>query len=313
MQIFKKNEIINALDIPPLLEEIEKGLVLYSEKKVQSAPVGFLHFDQPPGDVHIKSAGAIKEDQFVIKVASGFYDNPKKNLPSSNGLMLLFSQKTGALETILLDEGILTDLRTALAGAISAKYLAPKKVHKIGIVGCGTQAKKQLFYLKYVCDCIDVLVWGRSREKAVKFSSDPDLADFKIGVADDLDQLTEKCNLIVTTTPSKEPLLFARQIKPGTHITAVGSDEVGKQELDPNLFAKADMVVADSLAQCFEYGDLSSANDQIDPKDVIELGDFIKGGITRGEQDITIAGLTGLAIEDLQTAKWVNKKLRESP
>lgn len=312
MQVYKKNQIEEVLDIPALLEEIEKGLVLYSEKKVHSAPVGFLHFDKPLGDVHIKSSGINGEELFVIKIASGFYDNPKMGLPSSNGLMLLFSQNTGILETILLDEGMLTDIRTALAGAICAKYLAPKKVTYIGIVGTGTQAKMQLLYLQHVCPYKEVIVWGRNREKALNFSKDPAFAQFNIHIADNLDYLAEKSNLIVTTTPSRDPLLFSKQIKPGTHITAVGADDEGKQELDPNLFLKANTIVADSISQCFQYGDLSYAKDLVDASMVFELGNFIKLGSKRKEQEISIADLTGLGIEDLQIAKYVYKRLKEN-
>src|SRR4029077_9953991 len=134
---------------------------------------GFMRFKNPPGDVHVKSGYIPGDDLYVIKIASGFYDNSKIGLPSSNGLMLLFSQKTGALQAILLDEGRLTDLRTALAGAICAKYLAPKQVDCIGIIGNGTQAKQQLLNLQFVTSCREVIVWGRDPTKTLAFIEDP--------------------------------------------------------------------------------------------------------------------------------------------
>ena len=141
MQIYTKTQIENALDIPYLITEIEKGLILYSRRKANIAPSSFLHFENPPGDTHIKSGAIPGEDLYVIKIASGFYENPKIGLSSSNGLMLLLSQKTGELKAILLDEGRLTDLRTGLAGAIAAKYLA-NPIIKIGMIGTGIQSRE---------------------------------------------------------------------------------------------------------------------------------------------------------------------------
>lgn len=184
---------------------------------------------------------------YVVKIASGFYENPALGLASSNGAMLLFSQKTGELIAILLDEGRLTDLRTGLAGAIAAKYLAPSSITKIGIIGTGTQAKEQLFHLQYVTSCRDVLIWGRDPIKAKIFASDPNLKNFSTSIARNIEELTQNCNLIVTTTPSSNPLIFAHQLQPGTHITALGADDVGKQELDASVFARADLIVVDSL------------------------------------------------------------------
>ena len=135
--LLELDEIKSAIDTPQLIQEIETGFVLLSEGKVTVPPVGFLHFDDPPGDVHIKYGFVVGGDYYVLKMASGFYENPKLNLPVADGVILVFSQKTGALELVLHDECWLTDMRTAAAGAVAAKHLAPKTVHYIGIVGTG--------------------------------------------------------------------------------------------------------------------------------------------------------------------------------
>ncbi|HEY4831309.1 MAG TPA: hypothetical protein VIH61_01945 [Waddliaceae bacterium] len=111
--------------------------------------------------------------------------------------MLLFSQRTGELIAILLGEGRLTDLRTALAGAIAAKYLAPSEIIKIGIIGTGTQAKEQLFHLKQVTPCKNVLVWGRNMQKAKAFASDPHLETFQVTAVENIEEITQQCNLII--------------------------------------------------------------------------------------------------------------------
>lgn len=308
MKIFTKEQIEKAIDIPHLIAEIEKGLILYSRKQVMTAHPSFLRFEMPRGDVHIKSGAIVDDEFYVVKVASGFYDNPKIALPSSNGLILLFSQKTGELRAILLDEGRLTDLRTGLAGAIAAKHLANHPVTKIGIIGTGTQAREQLFNLQFVMPCRDVLVWGRNFAKAASFINDPSLSAFKISLAKEIEEITQSCNLIVTATASTNPLIFGDQLKPGTHITAVGADAVGKQELDASVFEKADLIVVDSLSQCLQYGDLSHVQ-HIEHKSVIELGAFLDNQQVRHESWITVADLTGIAIEDLQIAKAVFSRL----
>ena len=162
-KVFTLEQIKQAINISELLPAIEEGFKLYSQGKVVVPPVGHLNFENPPGDTHIKYGYIRHDEYYVIKVASGFYDNPKIGLSSSNGLMLVFSQKTGELPGILLDEGYLTDVRTAVAGAIVAKYLAPKHVRKVGIVGTGIQAHLQLKLLQYVTDCNEVIVYGRRR------------------------------------------------------------------------------------------------------------------------------------------------------
>ena len=123
-------------------------------------PVGELVFDDPPGDVHIKYGYIRGGDVYVIKIASGFHDNPKRGLPSGDGLMLVFDQKTGVLQAILLDEGYLTNLRTAAAGAIAAKYLAPRQVTMAGILGAGVQGRMQLDWLRRVRRFDAAIVWG---------------------------------------------------------------------------------------------------------------------------------------------------------
>lgn len=312
MKILSRKQIEQVVSIPAILEAVEQGFVAYSEGKTVIPPVAALHFDNPPGDCHIKYGYAKDGKYYVVKIASGFHDNPNLGLPAGNGLMLLFDKQTGALLSILLDEGYLTDLRTAAAGCIAAKYLAPKNISCIGIVGTGGQAYYQLKLLSFVTKCRRVMIWGRDESKAKKLKDHPDLQEWEMEVAKDLAQLTADCNLIVTTTSSAIPLLFAHQIRPGTHITAVGADDVGKQELDPEIFAKADKVIVDSQSQCIELGDVSYAVKKglIKKECLLELGEVIMNSSSgrTSESEITLADLTGVAIQDLQIATVIFEK-----
>ena len=308
-RIFSLPEIRQAIDIPSLIEGIEQGLILASQGKTVLAPVSMLNFEHPPGEVHIKSGNIVGDDRFVIKVASGFPENLNLRLSPSQGLMLLFSTKSGALETILLDEGYLTDLRTAIAGAICAKHFAAKNISKIGIVGTGLQAAWQLDCLRHVIPCRNVMVWGRNQQRMAELCQNPLLAEFHMQTTTDLSELCRSCNLIVTVTRSPTPLLYARDLLPGVHVTAVGADQPGKQEIAADAMEKADHIYVDSLDQCLKYGDLSHAKERISLKKVQEIGAALQSQSSRKPEAITIADLTGVAIEDVQIAKAVADKL----
>lgn len=311
---YSRQQIESSLDIAHALTLIEDGFAKYSKGEAVIPPFGSLHFDKPKGDAHIKYGYIQGQDYYVVKVASTFPEN--KDLSSSQGVMLLFNIATGALQAVLHDEGYLTNVRTAAAGAIAAKYLAPKNVSRIGIVGTGTQAYYQLQLLKQVVNCNQVIVWGRSQEKLQKFMQHPELSCFDLEATNDLSHLTESCNLIVTTTSASAPLFFASSIRPGTHVTAIGADDKGKQELDPALFKRADRVVVDSRAQCFSCGDSFHAiqSGDLDRSEVIELGEIISNPLLGrcSDKEITIADLTGLAVQDVQIATAVYRSLSHS-
>ncbi len=315
--VLSLDEIKELVDIPQLIEDIEAGFVLYSQGQVQVPPVGFLHFDDPPGDVHIKYGFVTGGEFYVMKMASAFPNNVALRLPVGNGVILVFSQKTGALELVLLDEGWLTDIRTAAAGAVAARHLAPSTVNHIGIVGTGVQAALQLELLRHIVDCRSCIIWGRNSTNVralverLEVRSDFRAWDLEFQEAPDIDSLTSQCELIVTTTSARAPLIRADQVRQGTHITAVGSDDHGKQELEGALLGKADVVVADSIAQCVDYGECFHAVQHrlVDEGAIRELGAVIENP-TSGRADdhqITVADLTGVAIQDIQIATMVNR------
>lgn len=304
------NAVLEKLE---LSSAIETGFVAYSNNEVVVPPVGELIFDSPPGDTHIKYGYIKDDDYFVIKIASGFYENIKLGLPSSSGLMLVFSQKTGLLDTILLDEGHLTNVRTAVAGQIAARYLAPRKITAIGVFGTGIQARMQVEYLKPMTDCRELVVWGRSQESLDSYRSEMEHMGFRVTTTQQASEVPESCNLIITATPSDVPLIAVKDVRPGTHITAMGSDTSEKQEVDPEILASADIVVADSISQCLERGEIFKAIQagKLDQERVRELGHVIQNPALGRQTDsqITLADLTGVAVQDIQIAKAVCRAL----
>ncbi len=307
MKIIPLAQIKDTLSNIDVIAAMEDAFIEYSNGNSVVPPVGELLLEK--GDVHIKYGYIKGEDFYVIKIASGFYENPKLGISSSNGLMLLFKQETGELVSVLLDEGHLTDVRTAAAGAVAAKYLAPKNVLRIGIIGTGIQAKLQLEYLAKVVKCRDVLVCGRSESRLRDFKDTMSGKGFKVETTLIASDIPESCNLIVTTTPSETPLLLAKNIKSGTHITAVGSDTASKQELDARILRIADLVVADSISQCLERGEIHKAleSNSIRKESLVELGSIISGTSSgrSSDEEITIADLTGVAVQDIKIADAV--------
>jgi ornithine cyclodeaminase len=288
---------------------IESGFLAYSRGEVVVPPVGEMIFKDPPGDVHIKYGYIIGDDHYLVKIASGFYDNPKLGLPSSDGLMLLFSQKTGRLECVLLDEGYLTNVRTAAAGAVAAKYLAPRAVRGVGIMGAGTQGRMQLLGLAGVREFDLAVVWGVNEAELESFRADMQGQRFSVRTTLDAEEVAASADLIVTCTPATRPILKAAWVRPGTHITAVGADTPEKQELDPAILANADRVVVDSLAQAELRGEAFKALQAgvVKREKLMELGQVIADSRLRRSSDseTTVADLTGVAVQDIQMAKAV--------
>jgi ornithine cyclodeaminase len=221
--------------------------------------------------------------------------------------MLLYDRWTGSLLAVLLDRGWLTEVRTGAAGAVAARLLAPPDVGRIGIVGTGVQARFQLRALPAATGCRRVLAWGRHRARLDAYAAEMAGEGWEIAATDDLEEVTATCDLIVTVTPAREPLLLDGWIRPGTHITAVGSDNLGKQELDPAILGRADVVAADSISQTTHHGECvhGVAAGHLDPDRIVELGELVAdpGRGRTGPDQITVADLTGVAVQDIQVAK----------
>lgn len=312
--VIRLDEIERVLPTLDLVPALERAFVRYSAGEATVPPVGELLLEK--GDVHIKYGYLEGDRYYVVKIASGFYDNPRLGLSSSNGMMLLFAQDTGEAVAVLLDEGRLTDIRTAVAGAVAAKHLAPRRVHRIGIVGTGIQARLQLEYLRAVTDCRKVLVWGRGEPQLERYVCALEPSVFEIEPTLDARDVLANCNLVVTTTPATAPILLASDLREGTHLTCVGSDTADKQEVEAEILGRADLVVADSTAQCVERGEIHHAllQDTIQRERLVELGDVIAGrAVGRSDQgQITVADLTGVAVQDIAIAEAVSEQLRSS-
>ena len=306
---------LNWEQIQPLIKKMDindamrEAFIQYSKGNAVIPPVGELIMDQPPGEVHIKYGYIKGGNHYVIKIASGFPHNQNQNIKPGQGMMLLFDIKTGVPDAILIDNANLTDIRTAIAGAIASHALSIDDLESFAIIGTGVQARYQASYISELMNIKKIIVWGRDSLKANEVKND--LSDLDVTIETDLEKLVKESRLIITTTSSKEPLIQSDWIKSGTHITAVGSDTPEKCELDPNILSKADLIVADSIEQNLIRGEIHQAikRSLIDSESIVELGEIFAGlKPGRAHKDsITIADLTGVAVQDLVIAESVFK------
>jgi len=292
---------------------IEQAFGALSDGGVVMPPVMSMDLAEAHGEVDVKTAYIPGFDGFAIKVSPGFFDNPKLGLPSLNGLMILFSARTGLVEAVFLDNGYLTDLRTAAAGAVAAQHLAPETVQTAGVIGTGVQARLQARAAHLVRPFGRLLIWGRDAAKARACADDLSDLGCETGLAESPGTLVRDSQLVITTTPARTPVIKADWLHPGLHITAMGSDQAGKNEIDPQALAQADLYVADRAPQARSLGELRAALEaglwaEDSP---VELGDVIRGRARgrRNAAEVTICDLTGTGAQDTAIATHVMARL----
>lgn len=290
------------------IDVIEQAFAALAKGGVVMPPILSMHIEDKNGEVDVKTAYVPGMDAFAIKASPGFFDNPAKGLPSLNGLMILFDSDTGVVKSVLLDNGYLTDVRTAAAGAVAARHLAPESPDTVGIIGAGTQAELQLEALALVRRFKQVLIWSRDLDKAAAFASRIQAKlEIPVKAVESAETCVRNSEIIITTTPSRTPLIYSDWLQTGQHVTAMGSDSPEKNELDPNIVVRADRFICDRKSQSTAQGELRSAIQAgLAGDDFIadELGEIIIGekiGRSSAKQ-ITVCDLTGTGIQDTAIA-----------
>lgn len=298
VRILRREDVTAALPMEVCIDAVEAAFVAYSEGRAELPSVIHLDVPEARGEIHVKAGYLHDAPVYAVKVASGFYGQES---PAIDGLVMVFDATTGAPVAFLLDGGFVTDQRTGAAGGVAARHLAPGEVHAVAVIGTGLQARKQVEALRVVRPGFtDIRVWGRNPERATLAAAD-------VGgvVADSVAEAVSGADVVITCSAAREPLVLAEDVSPGTHITAVGSDGAGKQELEPELLRRADVLVVDSLDQCRRLGELQHAPDQADR--TVELGAVCAGrapGRT-GSAQLTVCDLTGVGVQDVAAAAAV--------
>jgi ornithine cyclodeaminase len=268
------------------------------------------------GEFHVKTAHIDGVRHIAVKIASGFYDNPSKGLPSGSGLMVVFDATTGMPVALLLDNGFLTDIRTGAAGAVAADALARKTIRRVGVLGSGLQARHQVQCLKCVREFREIVAWSPTPAHLDAYCAEMRAAGFNARAASSPRDVCVDADVLITTTPSREPLVLADWLRPGQHVTALGSDSPGKQELEAGCLVRADLLVVDRVTQCAAFGELRHALDAGIHAGRVhgELGELVAGvkpGRTSADQ-ITIADLTGVGFQDTAIASMALECLGSS-
>lgn len=317
-----EREIRELLDPRSCITAVERAFSAYASGAAELP--GVIHLDIPEqrAAIHIKAGYLHGGPIYAVKLASGFPENPARGLSANSGLVLVFDAETGVLAAILLDNGYITDLRTAAAGAVAATHLAPETVETVGVVGTGTQARLQIQLLAAVRSFRSVRVWGRRSDAAEECVADlarsghlPPGAE-AVAVTT-VEAATRGAEIVYTVTASRRPLVRAEWVSAGTLVVAVGSDGADKQELEIDLLAVADRVVADSLPQCRRIGEIHHAvvAGVLDESTVTELGQITAGqapGRQRASETI-VCDLTGVGVQDVAAAALVLERYRNRP
>ncbi len=287
---------------------IETAFHALATRPVVMPPILRLDIADANGEVDVKTAYVPGLESFAIKISPGFFDNPALGLPSVNGLMVVLSARTGMLQAALFDNGYLTDVRTAAAGAVSAKYLSRQDSHVAAIFGAGAQARLQLEALMLVRPIERAMIWARDGNKAIATAA---ALTVQLGIevtpTTDPQAAVAEADIVVTTTPATTPIIRAEWLMPAQHLTAMGSDAAHKNEIDPAALSRADLYVPDRLSQTRLLGELHHAiagGAIARDEEFAELGAIVAGiapGRTSPSQ-ITMADLTGTGVQDTAIA-----------
>ncbi|MGC2186431.1 MAG: hypothetical protein WA637_24400 [Terriglobales bacterium] len=322
--ILREAEIRALLDPRACVTAMEQAFAAYSTGRAQLPAV--IQLDVPEnaeteetapqnrGEIHIKAGYLNGGPYYAVKIVSGFPHNPQLGLPANDGMIVVFDASTGAPAAFLLDNGFITDFRTGAAGAVAAKHLARAKISRVALVGTGVQARYQVEMLALERSFNEVRVWGRDPDRARTCADDlakrSSIPACNFAVTESVREAVDGADVVITVTASREPLVRAAWLKPGVTVIAVGSDGPDKQELDVDVLARADRIVADSIPQCLRLGEIHHAIERgAISKDKVyaELGE-ITAGLKPGrisESEIVVCDLTGVGVQDVAAASLV--------
>jgi ornithine cyclodeaminase len=314
MQIITLDQIRELIDDLAVIDSMRDALIAQSRGECDTPMPMHLttgSLEKPGGEVHMKSSYRRGGKHFALKMATTFRG-------VGNGMMILASAETGEPVALLQDAGHLTDVRTAGAAAMTARELG-RADRVIGILGSGIQARLTARFHAHVLPLETVWLWGRTPEHVAESAEEIRRVIPDVRIAASPAEVAGAAKLLVTCTSARRseaaPLLFARDLQVGTHISAVGADSIGKQELDPEILRRAEVLLVDSVAQCEKLGELQHAVDQV--ARAVEIGEFCEehtgAGLHTRPGTNSVADFTGLGVEDLYIAEMILTMLRKSP
>jgi len=309
-----EDEVKSSLTMEETIEAVEEAFREHGLGKAQMPPKSYLYYKKYNGDLRTMPAYLEELDATGVKVVNVHPANPGAGLPTVMAVVILNSPKTGA-PLAMMGGTHLTSMRTGAAGAVAAKYLARKNSRTVGIVGAGAQARTQLLGLAKIFAIEKVLVADVSIDRCRALEQDcRSFLDVEYDLSTEIKDACE-CDILVTTTPSRKPLVKDEWICEGTHINAIGADAKGKEELEPNILGRSKVVV-DDLAQASHSGEVNVplTKGLFAPEGIYAtIGEIVAGKVPGrvSDDEITVFDSTGLAIQDVATATKVHQKAIE--
>lgn len=311
MRIVSTEEIKQILSFDRLVPALERGFMDYSQGKARSAPITNIDFPEANGEMHIKPGYLLSNNDVCVKIVTCFYDNPSKGMPTRDGSIVVADRSTGKMKAVLCDSGHITDMRTAGASAVAINALARQGEIELGLVGTGTQAYWHARAISSVRVISHIRIWGRSRAKA-DLLADRISGELRIPVTIATLEEVVASDVVVTATPAHEPILTTQLPRPGAVIVAMGADAKGKRELSDAFMTRVSHVVADSVPQCRQYGELQWPDQA--GRQAYDLGEVLAGtaGLDRGPTDVVLFDSTGLGFQDAVGAALVLSALQSA-
>lgn len=327
MKILNGEEVKKIISVPEVIKAVEKVYSLKSEGSTEVWPTVIHDFETGKKEADIKSGYLKGIEIHGLKAVNWVAENELKEIPALTGVILLFDTNTG-LPVGIVEGGYITGIRTGAAGAVGAKYLGRRDSKRLFVLGTGAQAVFQIASFLYVFPELEMIYICNIHhpEKAITFSKtirEKLETEFNLTIDDklifepvvSLEESVNKSDIIVTATPSRIPVIKKEWIKPGTHLSCIGSDMSGKQEIESTIFQGAN-VFCDDKKHCIEVGEVEIPikDGYIKPEQIKgELGEVITGK-KRGRnsrEEITIFDAAGMALLDLFTAKAVIEKAKK--
>ncbi len=316
LPIIAADRLRQIIHFEDLIEPVSRAFQDFSLRLAASELIVMFPAPKPElGDVYVKTGNIQGHHSYIVKVSPWFAANKEGGQPQG-GFIAVFDAHTGHTSAILNEEHYLSDIRTAAAGALAARVLAPQRVKTAVVVGTGVQAYWQPQALFHERPFEELLVWGRDPAKAQRLVERlrPRLDRVQIRTSDNLEEAVGQASVVMTATPAKEPLIKGEWLHAGQHITAVGADDSTKCELDAECLRRANFIAVDSLEFAKQHGDVHRhiASGAIEPDCVDgEIGEILAARINgrTSQKQITIAKFIGLGVQDLAAAEVVLEKL----
>ncbi|MFH1878017.1 MAG: alanine dehydrogenase [Candidatus Omnitrophota bacterium] len=313
--VISEETVKEIITVKEAIREVEKGFKYFGSGRVEMPPKIYLYLSKYNGDFRAMPAYVAGMESCGIKWVNVHPGNIKKGLPAVMAMIILNDPADG-YPLCVMNGTYITALRTGASGAIAAKYLARKDSENLAFIGCGTQAKAQFSAIKEVFRIKGVKLWDKRARAAAEFGKFIRRSgNFSVTIADTAASACADCDIIVTTTPSRSPLVKPEWLKKGVHINAVGADARGKQELSPEILKKARIVV-DSWEQASHSGEINVPlrKKQLFRKNIYaDIGEIVTGGKTgrKNNDEVTVFDSTGLAVQDMAIAYFIYKKAKK--